>query len=189
MKNKALVVKLLTVLKPYHTQLLLAMGGMVVVGGFNALQAYMVKPLLDEIFFQRNARLLNLLPLGLVAVFLVKGVFYFLYSYLLERVGQSVIRDLRNRIYAHLHDLPLSFFHQHPTGELISRIMNDVSMLQGSVTHALIRVLRDACSVVGLLGVIFYMDWRLALMSLLFLPMAAVPIVVFGKKFRADRNR
>ena len=184
MSNKELILRLLTVLKPYRSKLLLAMVGMIIVGGFNALQAYMVKPLLDEIFFQRNARLLHILPLGLLAIFFVKGIFYFLYSYLLEMVGQSVIRDFRNNIYIHIQSLPLSFFHKNPTGELISRIMNDVSMVQGSVSHALIRVLRDLCSVVGLLGVIFYMDWRLALLSLVFLPMAALPIIVYGKKFR-----
>jgi subfamily B ATP-binding cassette protein MsbA len=184
MDNKTLFLKLQTVLKPYHTKLLLAMGGMIAVGGFNALQAYMVKPLLDEIFVNHDARLLHLLPLGLIAIFFVKGLFFFMYSYLLEMVGQCVIRDLRNKIYTHLHDMPLHFFHQHPTGELISRIMNDVTMLQGSVTHALIRTLRDFFSVIGLVGVIFFMDWRLALVSMLFLPMAAVPIVVFGKKFR-----
>jgi subfamily B ATP-binding cassette protein MsbA len=184
MKNKELIAQLLMVLQPYRRKLMLAMIGMVIVGGFNALQAYMVKPLLDEIFFQRDGRLLHILPLALLGVFLIKGIFYFLYSYLLEMVGQSVIRDLRNRIYAHLQALPLGFFHRHSTGELISRVMNDVSMVQGSVSHALIRILRDLCSVVGLLGVIFYMDWRLALISLIFLPMAAVPIVVYGKKFR-----
>lgn len=184
MDNKTLFVKLQTVLKPYHAKLLLAMVGMIAVGGFNALQAYMVKPLLDEIFVNHDARLLHLLPLGLIAIFFVKGLFFFMYSYLLEMVGQCVIRDLRNKIYTHLHDMPLHFFHQHPTGELISRIMNDVTMLQGSVTHALIRTLRDFFSVIGLIGVIFFMDWRLALVSMLFLPMAAVPIVVFGKKFR-----
>ena len=184
MNNSALFSHLRAVLEPYRAQLLIAMVGMIAVGGFNALQAYMVKPLLDEIFFNRNERLLNLLPLGLLLIFFIKGIFYFIYSYLLEKVGQSVIRDLRNKIYAHLHDMPLGFFHQHPTGELISRIINDVAMLQASVSHALIRMLRDFFSVIGLLGVIFYMDWRLALVSLFFLPMAAVPIVIFGKKFR-----
>ena len=184
MDNKTLFLKLQAVLKPYHSKLLMAMAGMIVVGGFNALQAYMVKPLLDEIFFNKDARLLHLLPLGLLAIFFVKGLFFFMYSYLLEMVGQCVIRDLRNKIYAHLHDMPLNFFYKHPTGELISRIMNDVTMLQGSVTHALIRTLRDFFSVIGLLGVIFFMDWRLALVSLLFLPAATVPIIVFGKKFR-----
>jgi len=169
--------------------LLVAMAGMVAVGGFNALQAYMVKPLLDEIFYKHDAKLLTLLPLGLLLVFLVKGLFYFMYSYLLEKTGQSVIRDLRNKVYTHLNDLPLSFFHKTSTGELISRIINDVSMLQGSVSNALIRILRDFFSVIGLFGVIFFMDWRLALVSLIFLPLAAVPIVVFGKKFRRISTR
>ena len=184
MNNKELLAKITDILRPYTSMMLISMAAMVVVGGFNGLQAYMVKPLLDEIFYQHNARMLNLLPLGLLLVFFVKGVFYFLYSFLLEKVGQSVIRDLRNQVYAHLNDLPLSFFQRTPTGELISRIINDVSMLQGSVSHALIHLLRDLFSVIGLLGVIFYMDWRLALVSLIFLPMAAVPIITFGKKFR-----
>ena len=189
MNNNELFSKLLVILRPYRTMLLVAMVGMVAVGGFNALQAYMVKPLLDEIFYKHDAKLLTLLPLGLLLVFLVKGLFYFMYSYLLEKTGQSVIRDLRNKVYTHLNDLPLSFFHKTSTGELISRIINDVSMLQGSVSNALIRILRDFFSVIGLFGVIFFMDWRLALVSLIFLPLAAVPIVVFGKKFRRISTR
>jgi len=184
MNNNEIYKKVVVVLRPYASKLLIAMAAMIVVGGFNALQAYMVKPLLDEIFYKHDGRLLNLLPLGLLLVFFVKGIFYFTYSYLLEKTGQSVIRDLRNQIYAHLNDLSLSFFHKTPTGELISRIINDVSMLQGSVSHALIHLLRDFFTVIGLLGVIFYMDWRLATVSLIFLPMAAVPIIIFGKKFR-----
>ncbi|MDO5673379.1 MAG: lipid A export permease/ATP-binding protein MsbA [bacterium] len=189
LRNNPTLRRLGEVLRPYSPQLIVAMVGMVAVGIFNALQAWMVQPLLDEIFYKKDARLLNLLPLALLAVFFVKGIFYFAYSYLLEKVGQSIIRDLRNRIYAHIHELSLSFFHKTPTGELISRIMNDVSMLQGAVSHALIRLLRDFFSVLGLLGVIFYMDWRLALISLVFLPMAAIPIVLFGKKFRRLSTR
>ena len=176
--------RLWQVLKPYSSQLCLAMVGMVAVGGFNGLQAYMVKPLLDDIFLKKDAYLLNLLPLGLVLLFLLKGVFYFGYSYLLERVGQSIIRDLRNAIYSHINSLSLAFFHRTSTGELISRIMNDVSLLQGAISHALIRLLRDFFSVICYLAVIFYMDWRLACISLILLPLVAIPIVLFGKKFR-----
>jgi len=182
--NKEIVLRLYKVLAPYRSKLIIAMVGMMIVAGFNAAQAYMVKPLLDEIFVNKDRTLLAILPLVLLAIFLIKGVFYFIYSYLLEGVGQYVIRDLRNRIYAHLNRLSLSFFHHTPTGELISRIMNDVNLLQGAVSHALIRILRDFVSVIGLLVVIFVMDWRLALISMIFLPMAAVPVVVFGKKFR-----
>lgn len=189
MTNREIVTRLYGVLKPYRSRLIIAMVGMVIVAGFNAAQAYMVKPLLDEIFVNKDKVLLNILPLALLAIFLIKGVFYFIYSYLLEWVGQCVIRDLRNRIYAHLNRLSLSFFYHTPTGELISRIVNDVSLLQGAVSHALIRILRDFVSVIGLLVVIFIMDWRLALMSLIFLPMAAAPIIIFGKKFRRVSTR
>lgn len=184
MTNKEIIVRLMAVLKPYTAKMAIAMASMVAVGGFNAVQAYLVKPLLDEIFIKQDAHLLNLLPLALLLVFFIKGIFYFLHSYFLEMVGQCVIRDLRTQVYDHIMDQPLRFFHKTPTGELISRIINDVSIVQNSVSYTLIRSLRDLFSVFGLLGVIFYMDWRLALISLVFLPMAAVPIIVFGRKFR-----
>uniref|UniRef100_UPI00405799D2 lipid A export permease/ATP-binding protein MsbA n=1 Tax=Candidatus Electronema sp. TaxID=2698783 RepID=UPI00405799D2 len=189
MTNRAILLRLRDVLRPYSGKLLIAMAAMIVVALFNAAQAYMVQPLLDKIFYEKNAAWLTALPLALLAIFFVKGVFYFFYSYLLEWVGQSVIKDLRNSLYGHLHELSMGFFYKNSTGELISRIMNDVAMLQGTVSHALIYVLRDFFSVAGLLAVIFYMDWRLALVSLVFIPMAAVPIVVFGKKFRRISTR
>ncbi|MGR0481862.1 MAG: lipid A export permease/ATP-binding protein MsbA [Candidatus Electronema sp. V4] len=189
MTNRAILLRLRDVLRPYSGKLLIAMTAMIVVALFNAAQAYMVQPLLDKIFYEKNAAWLTALPLALLAIFFVKGVFYFFYSYLLEWVGQSVIKDLRNSLYGHLHELSMGFFYKNSTGELISRIMNDVAMLQGTVSHALIYVLRDFFSVAGLLAVIFYMDWRLALVSLIFIPMAAVPIVVFGKKFRRISTR
>ena len=94
------------------------------------------------------------LPLALIVLFFTKGIFYFLYSYVLEWVGQRVIYDLRDRIYTHMHSLSLYFFQKNSTGSLSSRIINDVAMLQGAISNALIRVLRDCVSVVGLLGVI-----------------------------------
>ena len=184
MTNKEILFRLMAALKPYRGKLVIVMVAMIVVGWFNALQAYLVKPLLDEIFFKQDASLLNILPLALLLVFLVKGIFYFFQSYFLEMVGQCVIRDLRTRVYAHVMDQPLRFFHTTPTGELISRIVNDVTIIQSSVSYTLIRSLRDLFSVLGLVGVIFYMDWRLAFMALIFIPLAWVPIVIFGRKFR-----
>lgn len=184
MTNKEIFSRLGPVIRPYGRKMAVAMVAMVLVAGFNALQAYMVKPLLDNIFVDKNRTLLNILPFALVAIFIVKGFFYFIYFYILEWIGQCVIRDLRNKLYAHMHDLSLNFFHKHPTGSLTSRIINDVALLQGAVSSALVKVLRDALSVIGLLGVIFYMDWRLAALSMVFLPLAFTPIVFFGRKFR-----
>lgn len=184
MTNKDIISKLYPVIKPYTGKLILAVIGMIMVAGFNAGQAYMVKHLIDDIFVNKDEYLLKLLPVALIILFGVKGIFYFVYSYVLEGVGQQVIRDLRDRIYTHIHNLSLSYFHVNSTGSLTSRIINDVALLQGAVSNALIRILRDFISVIGLLGVIFYMDWRLATLSLVFLPLAFTPIVYFGRRFR-----
>lgn len=184
MTNKEIIRRVIPIIRPYTGRMILAMAGMTVVGLFNAGQAYMVKDLVDDIFINKDRFLLNILPLALIALFFMKGIIYFLYSYVLEWVGQKVIYDLRERMYNHMHRLSLNFFQKNSTGSLSSRIINDVALLQGAVSNALIRILRDSVSVIGLLGVIFYMDWRLATLSIIFLPLAFTPIVYFGRKFR-----
>jgi len=90
-----------------------------------------------------------------MAVFLFKGVFYYLYSSILDIVGQSIIKDLRQDIFAHVHALPISFFHHTPTGELISRVINDATLIQSAVSRALVGVLKDCFQVFGLLFAFF----------------------------------
>lgn len=171
--------------KPYRFTMLLSMICMVLVAGFGAAQAYMVKPLLDKIFFEKDHLILNILPLALIGIFLAKGFFYYSYAILLEKVGQSVIRNLRRKIYTHVHSLPLSYFHKTPTGELISRVISDVTLVQSAVSNSLVTILKDCIQVIGLLGVIFYQNWVLASISIIFLPVALVPIVLFGRIHRS----
>jgi subfamily B ATP-binding cassette protein MsbA len=184
MPDKSIIFRIIPIIKPYRNRLILAMVSMVAVASLSALQAYMVKPLLDEIFFKKDRLMLNLLPLALMLLFLVKGIFYYCYSYFMERVGQGIILDLRKKLYDHIQNLPLSFFTKTPTGELISRIISDVTLMQNAVSSALVGTLKDLFQALGLLTVIFYQDWKLALMSLIFIPLASMPIYRFGKKFR-----
>ncbi len=184
MFKQQIITRILTAVKPYKLILGIAMICMVLVAAFSAAQAYMVKPLLDKIFFEQNSRMLNILPLALVGIFLFKGFFYYSYSVLLEKVGQSVIRDFRKKIYKHLQALPLEYYHKTPTGELISRIISDVTLIQSAVSHALVGILKDTFQVLGLLGVIFYQNWKLASMSMVFLPLALIPIILFGRMHR-----
>ena len=184
MTNRQLIRRTANLIKPYRGQLVIAMVSMVIVSVMGSAQAYLIKPLIDKIFVTRDKTMLNLLPFALIGVFLVKGVFYYTYTSLLDIAGQSVISDLRKRLFAHIHDLPISFFHHTPTGELMARIINDATLIQNAVSRALIGVLKDLCQIIGLLGVVFYLNWRLASISLLFLPLAVVPVVKFGKRFR-----
>ncbi|NOX24765.1 MAG: lipid A export permease/ATP-binding protein MsbA [Deltaproteobacteria bacterium] len=184
MSNKQLIKRIFHLLKPYKTRLAIAMLSMVMVSAFGSAQAYLIKPLIDKIFINKDTFMLNMLPLVLILVFLLKGVFYYLYSSILDITGQSIIKNLRNDIFAHIHALPISFFHKTPTGELISRVINDATLIQNAVSRALIGILKDLFQVIGLLGVVFYLNWQMAAISLIFLPLAIIPVVNFGKKFR-----
>lgn len=184
MTNKEILRRLYEILKPYKTKLIIAMIAMVLVSAFTGAQAYLVKDLLDKVFMERNTTYLKLIPLVVIAIFLLKGVFYYLYSILLELVGQSIIRDFRISIFNHIHKQSLSFFHDMPTGTIISRIISDVNLIQQAVSGALVKSVRDFFTVIILLGVVFYMNWRLAMITFVVLPLAAYPIVKFGRLYR-----
>ncbi len=189
MSNKIIFSRLYRLILPYKYQFMIAMFAAFAVAGLSAAQAYMVKPLLDKIFFEKNTFYLAVLPFALIALFTVKAFFYSLYYYLLEKVGHTVIRILRIMLFDHIHMQSLSFFHKTSTGELISRIVNDISLIQATITTVVVGLLRDFFQVIFLLVVIFAMNWKLALLSLIFLPAAAVPIVKFGKAFRKVSTR
>jgi ATP-binding cassette, subfamily B, bacterial MsbA len=184
MSNKELFKRIYQLIKPYRGRLALAMLGMIMVAAFSSAQAYMVKPLLDKIFFEQERSMLNILPFALVLIFLAKGCFYYMYKFLLDSTGQRIIQDLRKSIFQHIHSLPISFFHKTTTGELISRVISDVTLIQGAVSRALVGVLKDCVQAVGLLVVIFYLDWEMALIVIVLFPVAFFPIVHFGRRFR-----
>jgi subfamily B ATP-binding cassette protein MsbA len=118
------------------------------VAGLSGAQAYMVKPLLDKIFFEKNTFFLAVLPFAMVALFLTKAIFYGLNFYLLEQVGQTVIRDMRVRLFDHIHQQSLSFFHKTSTGEIISRILSDITLMQGAISNVVVGLLRDFFQVI-----------------------------------------
>jgi subfamily B ATP-binding cassette protein MsbA len=184
MTKHPIISRILQYVKPYRSWLAIAMVCMVIVASMAGAQAYMVKPMLDGIFFKQDRAMLKLVPLAILGIFLVKGLFYFIYNYLLVKVGQSVIRDLRNILYGHIQSLPLSFFHTKPTGELISRIISDVTLIQGAVSNVLVGILKDTCQVLFLIGVIFYQDWRMASIAMISLPLVIYPIINFGRRHR-----
>jgi len=176
--------RLLLLVKPYWPKLGLAMGCMVFVSLMTAAQAYLVKPALDDVFISKDNQKLLLLPVAIVLLFLVKGLFDYLQAYLMNYVGLKVVADLREKLYNHLQHLSLSFFTRTPTGVLISRITNDVNLIQASVSNVVTGLLKDAFTIFGLTGVVFYRNWKLAIVAFLIFPLAILPIKQFGKKLR-----
>jgi subfamily B ATP-binding cassette protein MsbA len=152
-----------------------------------AASAYLVKPAVEKIFEQKDTQMLMLIPLLVVVVFLTKGIAAYGSSYLLNHIGQTVIMRLRNRLYDHIQDLPMAFFQREKTGDLMSRITNDVAVISSMFTSAITGSIRDFFTIIGLLSVTFYLIPTLAIYAFVVLPLAAFPIFHFGRKIRRVR--
>jgi len=176
--------RLLDLVKPYWVKLAFAMICMLFVSLLTAAQAFLVQPALDDVFLKKDLKILFLLPIAIILLFFIKGIFDYGQAYLMNFVGLRIVADMREKLYNHLQNLSLSFFTKTPTGVLISRITNDVNLIQGAVSNAITGLLKDAFTIVGLIGVIFYRNWKLAIIAFIIFPLAIIPIKEFGKRLR-----
>ena len=120
----------------------------------------------------------------LLIIFAIKNLFWYGQSFLIVRVEQGVIRDLRDAVYSHYHELPLQYFHGSRAGELISRITNDITLVRGAVANGLANILRNSFLVLVYLAMVFWASWQLALVSLLILPPSIILISLVGRQLR-----
>ncbi|MDD3625935.1 MAG: ABC transporter ATP-binding protein, partial [bacterium] len=118
----------------------------------------------------------------LVFIFLLKGVLFYIRKYLNFFIGERVILDLRNQLYEHLQSLSLQFFSEFQTGTLMSRITNDIAIIQNSVPIIGNKLIQEPINVVALIFVMFYLDWKLAAISLIVFPLVIYPIAKLGRK-------
>ena len=169
---------------PYRVRLILAMVFMSLCSGAQSFSAYLVKPVLDSIFFEKDMSKLYIMPGIVILLFLVKGIFEYLQGYFMGYVGQRVVTDIRNLVFYNMQKQPLSFFDKTPTGSNISRIVNDVALIQNTVSDSVAAVLKDFFTIIGLVFVAFRMEWKLTLIAFIVLPFSIYPIVAFGKKLR-----
>ncbi|MCD6353010.1 MAG: ABC transporter permease, partial [Proteobacteria bacterium] len=181
--------RLLKYVKPYWDRLFAAMVCMVILALTTAAIAYLTKPMLDDIFIQKNVLMLKLIPLAIIGVAIIKGLAEYTQAYLMAYVGLSVVRNLRDNIYYHIQSLSASFFTKTPTGVLISRITNDVTLVQRAVSDVITSVVKDVFTIIALISLIIYNDWKLAGIAFLVMPWAVIPIYKFGKRVRKFATR
>jgi subfamily B ATP-binding cassette protein MsbA len=162
---------------------------MLLVGALTSALAFLVKPVLDDIFLKKNAGALKWIPLAIIGIYLLKGACTYGQTVLMNYIGQRIVADLRNKLYGQIQLQPLSFFTKNPTGVLMSRITNDVGYIQGAVSEAITSLLKDSFTLVCLIFVVFYRDWRLAIVSLVIFPLTIYPIAKFGEKMRKLATR
>lgn len=176
--------RLFQFVKPYWRRLLVAGLCMLPLSLCSAGLAYLVKPALDDIFFKKDLTMLRLIPIAIIVLYVIRGIFDFSHAYLMGYVGSRIIADIREKLYAHLQTLSLSFFAKNPTGVLMARITNDVNLLQASISNVIISFFKDLFTVFGLVGVLVYQDLKLACIVFLIFPWLFIPIQRFGKKSR-----
>ncbi len=179
-----LYLRLLKFAWPYKTRLILAMTFMSLCSGAQSLSAYLVKPVMDYIFVNKDMTKLYIIPGLVVLLFLVKGIFEYLQGYFIGYVGQRVVTDIRELVFRNMQKQPLSFFDKIPTGSNISRIVNDTALIQSTVSDSVAAILKDILSIIGLVAVAIHMEWKLSLIAFIVLPFSIYPIVAFGKKLR-----
>ena len=171
-------------IKQYLGWILLAIGCMVIMAIANAFSAYMMRPIVDDVFVTKNEAMLWPVGLIVVATFFCKGMANYGQAMLLNFVGLKIIADTQKKLFEHLTKMEVQFFVDNPTGQLISRFTIDVAQMKLAVSNGLTGVGRDLMSLIGLVGVMFYQDWKLAVASFFVFPIAVIPIVKLGKRIR-----
>ncbi len=180
--------KIIELTKPYWPRIL---GGIVLglmVSAITAAIAWFVKPALDDVLVAKKYEYLKLVPVGIVLLFTAKGLVGFGETYLMKSAGMKLMREMRNRLYNHILTLPVGFFNRKSSGVIISRIINDVEVLNGLISHVMSTFITETPTVIFLLGIAFYRRWDLTLITLILLPFIGLSTRKFGKRVKKKRK-
>jgi ATP-binding cassette, subfamily B, bacterial MsbA len=176
--------RLLRLAKSHYIRLAFAMLCMLIAGALQSAQALLVKPILDDIFLGKNPQALKWIPFAVIGIFLIKGICNYWQTILMSFIGLRIVTDLRNRLYEQIQKQSLAFFTRHPTGLLMSRITNDVVSIQSAASEAVTSLIKDTVTLISLIAVIFYTDWKLAIIAMVVFPLVIYPISQLGKRMR-----
>ena len=170
--------------RPYWKRILIAAVASLIVGGMDGVFAYLSGRVVKQLFVVKNWQLLSFLPLGIIVIFLLRGLGRYVNDYFIRTAGQLAIQDIRNELYRRNLYLSLGFFSRQPSGTLMSRLLNDVSMMQEGVANVITGLFRDGFGALFLLGVTFYLNWKLAIIAFFVLPATIYPAQKIGRRIK-----
>ena len=176
--------RLMVYLRPHLGRFSVAMIAIVIGSLLSLAGPYTLQYLIDAVFTQDNAQLLNQLTVLLIVIFALQAVFYFIRAYQLQYIGERVMIDLRLNLFQHLQKLSLSFYNERRTGELVSRATNDVSTVRTLVTSDVSTAISQVITFFGALILILITDWRLTLFMLALVPLVVIVALFFGRRLR-----
>lgn len=192
--------RLIKLIIPYKFKMAFAIICMVLYALTNGAMAFLVGPVMKHLFTGGTGEEVNIIPfelftipkemmiaavpLAIIGVAVTKGLSSFGHAYFMGHVGVKVVADLRNNLYRHILDMPLGYFTNTSTGELSSRLTNDVNMVQGMTADSLARILKHGLSIIVLMCVVVAMDWKLAIAAFVTLPLAIYPMTKLGRRIK-----
>jgi ATP-binding cassette, subfamily B, bacterial MsbA len=170
--------------RPYFGRLAIALVCMGIMAGATATNAWLMQPMLDRVFVAHDAKLLFVIPAAVVVLAFLKGFANYGQTVLMTNVGQRVVGDVQAALFGRIMRTDLAFFHANPTGTLISRFTTDAVMLRAAATDILANIGKNAVTAVFLGALMFYQDWRLALVAVVVFPIAFRPLISIGRRMR-----
>jgi len=170
--------------KDYIPHFIFAIIGMGLASGGTAVSAYLVEPVLNKIFVEKNEKLLYILPCAIIAIYVIKNIGTFMQAYFTAYIGQDTIRRFREKMVANLLNLDMDFFNEFRTGELISRTTNDIDRIRSIVSSMIPELTREFITIIGLLCVVIYQSPKLAFFALVIMPVAIYPISRLAKRMK-----
>ncbi|HDL7749074.1 TPA: lipid A ABC transporter ATP-binding protein/permease MsbA [Yersinia enterocolitica] len=176
--------RLWPLISPYKTGLVVAAIALILNAASDTFMLSLLKPLLDDGFGKANSSILKWMPLAVIGLMVVRGVTGFVSSYCISWVSGKVVMHIRRRLFSHMMGMPVSFFDQQSTGTLLSRITYDSEQVAASSSGALVTVVREGASIIGLFIMMFYYSWQLSLILIVIAPIVSVSIRLVSKRFR-----
>ena len=184
-----LYLRILRFIKPYLPRLALAGICTVLTSAANLYVPWIVRDVIDKVFINNDSQLLNLIALGIVVIFFARGITYYGQNYLMNYVGNQVIGDIREQLFSKLVRLPVQFHDTNTSGRLVSRVINDVNQMANAVAGVLKDLFQQGLTFLAMIGVIIYQNWKLAMVSMIVVPLSVVTMARMGKKLRGLATR
>lgn len=179
-----IVCRLWPMISPFKAGLIVAAIALILNAASDTFMLSLLKPLLDDGFGNANSNILIWMPLAIIGLIVLRGISGFVSSYCLSWVSGKVVMQMRRRLFNHMMDMPVSFFDQQSTGTLLSRITYDAEQVASSSSGALVTVIREGSSIIGLFSMMFYYSWQLSLILVVIAPIVSIAIQLVSKRFR-----
>lgn len=170
--------------RKHHSKLIISIFCMIVVAGATALNAWMMQPVLDEIFINKNKKLIVIIPIAVITIAFFKGIASYIQSIFMSFIGYKLVADIQNQMFKAAIRCDLSYHNEVNSGTIVSRFIADVGALSRGVHNVIINIIKDSLTFIFLIGVMFYHDTKLAILALLVFPIAIYPIRRIGKRLR-----